>query len=455
MGKINEREIVYDMLSMVFKEGKQSTLVISDMLDKYAYLEKRQRAFISRLFKGTIEEYIFTDHVIGQYSSVRVNKIKLPVLLILRMSVYQITKMDHIPDSAAVNEAVKLAKKRGLGRLAGYINGVLRSIAKNKDDIMMPDQKKDMIGHLSVLYSLPEWLVHEWVGRYGAETAGMIGESFLKNRDITFRVRNTSEEALINELISSGMTVSRGLLFPQALRISGFDNIKDVAAFSDGRLTVQDEASFVPASVARLKDGMNVLDVCAAPGGKSMQMADIMHGSGLVISRDISFQKIEKIKENLERCGINNIRLQVKDAAVFYDEDMEAYDAVMADLPCSGLGVLGRKPDIKIGASEEKIEELAGLQRKILGTVQRYVKPGGMLIYSTCTISERENEQNREWFLKEFPFRPVDIDPFIPAPLRNNETKNGHIQILPHQFDTDGFYTAAFIKTAANGESDG
>ena len=449
---INTRAIVYDMLMSVEKENTPSHILLSQTLMKYQYLDKRDRAFISRLFRGTLEYEIFLDGVIRQFSSVRLNKIKPPIKTILRMSVYQILKMDHIPDAAACDEAVKLTRKRGLKNLSGFVNGVLRNISRNKENIRYPDRVKELAAFLSMRYSMPEWLAGMWLEAYGFETTARMGQAMLEDQKTSVRVRNSQDvTAVKEELLSEGLHVENGCIMPEALHISGYDYLGNVKAFTEGHIVVQDESAMLAAAAAGIDGGENIIDVCAAPGGKSMHMADLLHGTGHVSARDLTEAKVLKIQENLYRTGLKNISAEVKDALVFYPEDEEKADIVMADLPCSGLGVMGRKADIKRSVTPEKIADLAALQRDILTVVQRYVKPGGVLIYSTCTVSKAENEENMQWFAKHFPFELESMDDDIPASVRSEQTKAGWIQILPGQYQSDGFFIARFRRSRDGG----
>ena len=445
---INTRAIVYDMLMSVEKENTPSHLLLSQTLMKYQYLDKRDRAFISRLFRGTLEYEIFLDGVIRQFSSVRLNKIKPPIKTILRMSVYQILKMDHIPDAAACDEAVKLTRKRGLKNLSGYVNGVLRNISRNKEVIHYPDPEKTPAAYLSMRYSVPEWLAEMWLRDYGFEMTAGMGQAMLDDQKTTVRVRDSQNMAAVTEALrSEGLHIEEGCI----LHLSGYDYLGNVGPFADGRITAQDESAMLAAVAAGIAGGESIIDVCAAPGGKSMHMADILKGSGQVSARDLTETKVLKIQENLKRTGLKNVSAEVKDALVFYPEDAQKADIVMADLPCSGLGVMGRKADIKRSVTPEKITALAALQREILSVVQRYVKPGGVLVYSTCTVSKAENEENMQWFEEHFPFGLESLDAYIPEKVRNDQTKAGWIQILPGQYQSDGFFIARFRRSRDEG----
>ncbi|MGN0205168.1 MAG: 16S rRNA (cytosine(967)-C(5))-methyltransferase RsmB [Coprococcus sp.] len=446
-GSINTREIVFDMLMAVEKEHTPSHILLSQTLSKYQYLDKKDRAFISRLFRGTLEYQIFLDSVIGQYSSVKLNKIKPPVRMILRMSVYQILKMDHIPDAAACDEAVKLAKRRGLKNLSGFVNGVLRNLARHKEEIVYPDIQKDPVSYLSMRYALPEWVVSMWLEDYDETLVAEMGEAMLADQSTSVRVRDASSvQQVSEELQAGGIRVKKGSVMNTALHLSGYDYLGQIEAFRDGRMVVQDESAMMAAAAAGICGGEYVIDVCAAPGGKSMHLADLLQGTGLVSARDLTAAKTAKIEENLCRTGLNNVAVRVQDARMFCPEDEGRADVVMADLPCSGLGVMGRKADIKLNMTPEKIGQLAALQRDILSVVQRYVKPGGVLIYSTCTVSREENQGNMNWFEQQFPYKLESLDSYLPESVHSDQTARGWIQILPGHFGSDGFFIARFRR---------
>lgn len=445
--KINTREIVFDMLMTVAKEHTPSHLLLSQTLAKYQYLDKKERAFISRLFRGTLECQILLDAVIGQFSSVKINKIKLPVRIILRMGVYQILRMEHVPDAAACDEAVKLAKRRGLKNLAGFVNGILRNISRNKEQIRYPDPEQSPVQFLSVRYALPEWLVSLWLEHYDMADIQKMGAAMLGEQGTTVRVRQPEQmDSLIDDLRKAGVQTEKGQILPEALKLSGYDYLGQVAPFADGRLVVQDESAMLAAVAAGVNHGDRIIDVCAAPGGKSIHLADLLKGTGHVTARDLTRAKTERIEDNIRRTGLGNITVQVQDALCFCAEDEASADIVMADLPCSGLGVMGRKADIKLEMTQDKIMQLAQLQREILSVVWRYVKPGGVLVYSTCTVSKSENEENMRWFEENFPFELESLDPYVPEIVKNDQTAQGWIQILPGQYGSDGFFIARFRR---------
>ena len=446
MSEVNIRQLSLEILMKVVEEKEYSSVVIPQVLNVYQYLEKQERAFLTRLCEGTIERMLELDYVINEFSKVKVKKMKPVIRNILRMGVYQLMYMKQVPASAACNEAVKLAKKKGFQNLKGFVNGVLRNISRNLDNISYPDKEKQPFLYLSVTYSMPEWIVKLWVAQYGMEQTERMLQAGFADRPTTIRcnLQKNSVKQLQEELEQAGVTVESGAYVDSALRISGYDYLQKLKAFQEGKFTVQDESSMLVGLVADIKPDQTVVDVCAAPGGKSLHAADLLKGTGMVSSRDVSERKVEKIEENCRRLGYTNMDMKVWDAREWDKEYIEKADVVIADLPCSGLGVMGKKNDIKYKTSPDSIKELAALQREILKTVVSYVKPGGTLIYSTCTVNEEENEQNMRWIESELGLRLDSMDPYLPAFLKSSTTKDGYLQLLPGVHKTDGFFLCRF-----------
>lgn len=429
---VNVRELILDVLLEITKNGEYSHIAIKNTLDKYQYLEKQERSFLTRVCEGTLENMILIDYVINQFSKVKVNKMKPVIRCILRSSVYELKFMDSVPVSATCNEAVKLAQKKGFHNLKGFVNGVLRNISRNLEQISMPDERKEPVKWLSVKYSMPEWLIEKWQKRYDKAQLEEMFQAFLEKNATSIRVNTekTTKEALVKELEAENITVMDNEEVPNALYIDGYDFLSGITAFQEGKFYVQDVSSMLVSLWAQPKDGAQVIDVCAAPGGKSIHMAELLHGTGMVEARDLTEYKVSLIEENIERCGLKNIRAKQADARILEKDSVKTADIVIADLPCSGLGVIGKKPDIKYKMSEEKCAQLAALQREILHTVQNYVKSGGVFMYSTCTINPQENEENVQWFLKEH----ADFE------LERQQ------QILPKKGKNDGFFLARMVR---------
>lgn len=422
--RVNIRELILETLLLITRDGEYSHLALKSVLDKYRFLDKKDRSFIARVVNGTIERKIEIDYVLDQFSKVKVTKMKPVIRVILESGVFQLFYMDHVPDSAVCNEAVRLADKRGFHNLKGYVNGVLRNISRNKGSIEYPG--------ISEAYSLPSWMVSMWEKRYDTDTVKKMGRYFLKKSPLSIRVNTEqiSKEDLMVKLKKEDIICEEVPDFPEALILKGIDYLEKLESFNNGDFQVQDLSSMTVGPLVHPSEDDYCIDVCAAPGGKSTHLAELLKGTGVVDSRDISEYKISLINENIVRGHYKNIETKIWDARVWDEEVKEKADIVIADLPCSGLGVIGRKADLKYRIEPEDIKSLARLQREILSVVKGYVKPGGTLLYSTCTISREENENNTKWFENE----NIDF------------TKTYEKQRIPGQDPGDGFYIAIFKK---------
>lgn len=427
----NTRELILDILIQITRDGEYSHIALKNALDQYQYLEKQERAFIARVVNGTLERMIELDYIIDQFSKVKVSKMKPVIRTILRSAVYQLKYMDSVPASAACNEAVKLAAKRGFGSLRGFVNGVLRNISRNLPDISYPSEE-DMLYSFSVRYSVPEWILGQWLAEYGEETVRAMAEEFLKEKPVTVRFHpdRISKEELMRKLKEEGVSVKEDAELPYVLHLSGLDYLMKLESFQKGYFQVQDVSSMQVAQWAAPEEGSYIIDVCAAPGGKAIHLAEMLRGTGHVEARDLTEYKIGMIRENILRSGMTNIEAVQMDARLRDEASVGKADIVIADLPCSGLGVLGRKPDLKYKMTQDTQRELVKLQREILSVSAEYVKQGGKLIYSTCTIHKEENEDNAAWFARQFPEFHLQ---------RERQT-------LPGRDSGDGFYIAMFLR---------
>ncbi len=445
---INSREIALDILIDIDKNNRLSNSAIQTALRKHQFSSKQDRAFITRICEGVTEYRLQLDYIINQFSNTKINKCKPLIRSALRMGVYQIKYMDSIPDTAACNETVKLVKKRGFSSLSGFVNGVLRNIARNIDNIEYPNEKSQSTMYLSVKYSMPEWIVDKLIKDYGFETAKSIFEASVTDRATTIRCceNNIEIDKLISKLEDRGINVSKGHYVDSALLINNYDYIRKVPGFLGGDFIVQDESSMLVGLVANPNKDDLIIDVCAAPGGKSLHIADILKNRGHIISRDISEIKVDLIRENIDRCNYTNISCEEYDATVLDESMIEKADIVIADLPCSGLGIIGKKNDIKYRLSKEQLDELVVLQRNILSVVSKYVKPGGTLIYSTCTINVDENIHNAMWFRDNFDFEFESIEKYLPSNIESDTKKDGYISLLQGKDMCDGFFIARFNK---------
>jgi 16S rRNA (cytosine967-C5)-methyltransferase len=451
----NPRLIVLEML---LTENVYSHIIVRDVLNKYNYLSGQEKSFIKRLYEGTLERRIELDFVIDKYSKVKTDKMKPVIRAIMRMGVYQILYMDSVPESAACNESVKLAQKKGFSTLKGFVNGVLRNIARNKDNITYDS--------LSVKYSMPQWIVDMWLEQLGEEKTELVLKGLLEEHPVIIRLRDYGNANLADEikqaLNSQGGRMERHEYLDYAYKLIKTDDITRLPGYSDGGFVIQDVSSMLSLEALDIgnvfksydkSDKITAVDICAAPGGKSMLLADMFEREGIenyeIIARDISENKVYLMNENFERCGLSKNKAQVWDALELDESLVGKADIVIADVPCSGLGVIGKKRDIKYNMTAKAIDEIIKVQEEILKTAVSYLKPGGRLIFSTCTINKNENEKHFEWIENELKLMPVSLENTV---LKRIETENkptlsqGYIQLIPGINDTDGFFISVFEK---------
>lgn len=449
MTEMNLREIVLDILLELSGEKEYSNILIAAVLEKYDYLDGREKAFIKRVSEGTIERRIQIDYVLDLYSGTPVCKMKPLIRELLRMSTYQLLFMEHIPDAAVCNEAVKLAKKRRFQALQGYVNGVLRNIARGREKLAWPDRETSFTEYLSVCYSMPLWLVEHFKGAYGEEVCEKILRAYLENRSVGIRLREdmteTGRKQLVDAWEQAGVCARRHPYLPYAVQVQGTEGIRRMKGYEEGLFAVQDISSMLVVEAAGIRPGDTVIDVCAAPGGKALHAADKLGGTGQVIACDVTSYKTDRIEENKERLGAGNVSVRVQDARVKDSSLVGKADVLLADVPCSGLGVIGRKQDIKYRVTRESLQELGQLQREIIRNVVDYIKPGGIMMYSTCTMNPAENEEMAAWICKEFEMDKAEIADALPKIL-HQDIKEGMLQLLPGVHETDGFFMAKFRK---------
>ncbi len=422
---MNAREVAFNLIFDILEKKEKSGDALTATLEASG-LDRRDRAFAHRLTLSSVERAVTIDFFIDQVSKVKVNKQKPVIRTALRMGVCQIFYMDRVPDSAAVNETVKLVRKRGFSGLSGFVNGVLREILRQKDSLLLRSMEERYIK-----YSCPQWLCSFFIKNYGEESAEKILSGLLRNPPLTIRV-NTGRISLDSYeklLISQGINYKKGDIHENAIIIQDAE-VTGLPGFFEGYFQVQDESSMCVAAKAGLKMGDVVIDVCAAPGGKSLHAADILAslGGGRVIARDLTEKKVALVQENILRSGFSDITAEVGDATVLDERYINKADVLIADLPCSGLGIIGKKPDIKYNITETTLVELAELQRQILQTVDKYLKKGGTLMYSTCTINKGENEENVDFICDRLGYKLIEMK-----------------QLLPGE-PCDGFFYAKLVK---------
>lgn len=452
-GNINVRKIVSDILMKVFEENQLSHIVIRETLDKYDSMSKADRAFITRLSEGTIERAITLDYIINKFSKIKVDKMKPVIREIIRMSVYQIMYMDSVPDSAACNEAVKLVKNRKLQGLAGFTNGILRNIIREKKNISFPEEKGS-IEYYSINYSVPKWIVQSFIDDYGIKIAEEMLEVMYQKQNNSITVRVNTSRACVDEVLKmldkQHIKAIKSTYADNTLIIQEYEKVSSIEAFKRGYIQVQDISSVLAGQVSGVKSGDVCIDMCAAPGGKTIHIADKLNGTGKVYSRDISGKKVLLIKENVDRCGLDNVEIQVKDATKFIEEDEGIADVVIADVPCSGMGILRRKTDIKYKITPQTVKDLSIISQKILKNAVKYLKTDGILIFSTCTMNKMENDDTRQWLIEEMGLQPVSIvgnlsDDILCIGNNRENAGQGYLQLFMTK-DYDGFYISKYVK---------
>lgn len=444
MIKINPREIAAEALTEIVKEQAYNNIILKKILKRNGAMPVQDRAFVTEIVNGTLRNLYYIDFMLNKLSSVKTEKMKPWILSVLRISVYQIEFMDKVPNSAVCNEAVNLIKSKNFGKLSGFANAVLRAVIRSKEKIEFPNEEKEPIQYLSVFYSYPEWLLKMWLHEYSYEFVKSLCQKNNTSPDVTI-VNNSLKivkENLKKELELSNIIVKEGFYCDEAFHLSKTANLSSLEQFQKGYFHIQDESSMLDVYILDPKPNEFILDMCAAPGGKSFFMAERMENKGSIVSRDIFEHKLAMIEETAQRLGITMIETQQKDASQFYEEDVEQFDKVLVDAPCSGLGLIRKKPDIKLKKNGNDIDSLCQLQKEILNQAAYYVKKGGILVYSTCTICKKENNKNIEWFLDTHKnFQLENAFDFLPNNLKDNKEEK-MVQLFPHIHNVDGFFIA-------------
>lgn len=446
---MTEREIAYKVLMDIEVNKNYSNIALNAVL-KAQKIEDKSRGFITELVYGVIENQRYIDYMLNKMSKIKVKKMNYSVRTVLRMGVYQMIFLDKVEDYAAINESVKIMKKMDQ-RSSGFVNAVLRNIGRNKDKVK--NINIDTIDKMAIFYSYETWIVSRLAKQYGKERTLEILKSLSSKPKLFVRVNRTkagdfeSFDALVEfiqaELLKSKVKSKRVELVEEALEVENFKRIYDNKMFTEGYISVQDISSMLVAKILDPKKGSKVIDVCAAPGGKTTHIAEIMEGTGEVVATDIHEHKIKLINNYSTRLGLENIEAKLSDASRLNMDYVEAFDYVLCDAPCSGMGIVRRKPEIKC-KSEEEILELPEIQYAILETASNYVKPGGILLYSTCTMFEEENMNIVNMFLEdneEFEIEKIEVSGKL-----NDSVQDGCLKILPDTQDMDGFFICRLKK---------
>lgn len=445
MKKINVRELALEALEKLEQNQAYSNLLLTSVI-KTNTLSDQDRGLLTELVYGTPQNKIALDYMLKPFIR-KPNKVKPWVIQALRLSAYQMEYLEKIPDRAAIHEAVEIAKKRGHKGIASFVNGILRSLRREGAPSFA--EIEDPVLRLSTETSHPEWLVKEWVEAYGFEAAEKICRIHLIPPKQTLRVNHikSDRETVLNEMENAGLEAEAGDLSPDAIKLLK-GSIANTAFFQNGRVSIQDESSMLVARALDPKPGETVLDACAAPGGKSAHIAELMENEGSLTSLDLHRHKVKLIKEGAERLGLTIIDAQTMDARKAGEAfGAERFDRILVDAPCSGFGVIRRKPDMKYTKTPEDSRRLSEIQLGILREIAPLVKKGGTLVYSTCTMDRTENEEVMHAFIQEHP----EFEPDLSLEKRSPEkarpfVQDGSLQILPHYFGTDGFFISKMRK---------
>ena len=438
----NARKVAVKALMKMDSDDSYSNIVINNALNN-SELTGVDRAFCSVLFYGTLERRITLDYILTKYCKQPLCEMNNAIVNILRSGVYQLKYMDKVPDSAAVNESVKLAKVlRRHSNSSDFVNAVLRAFIRDNKEVELPT---DEIKRISVIYSLPEWIIESLINDYGKENCDRIAEAFLNQRHISVRTNTlkTTTELLLNMFAQKGISAYESDICSDSIVIEKGGSVEKLPGFSEGLFHVQDISSSLCAKALNAHENMRVIDVCAAPGGKSFTIAEMMNNTGEVYALDLYEQKVGLIRRSAERLGIKNMTSVVCNAKK-PNADFGEFDRVLCDLPCSGTGILGKKPEIRY-KNVALLDTLSDLQYDLLVKSSSYLKVGGILIYSTCSLRRSENRDIAEKFLSE-------NDNFEAYPIFSNikrgiDEADNMLTLLPHIHNTDGFFISAFIRT--------
>ncbi|MGH4138071.1 16S rRNA (cytosine(967)-C(5))-methyltransferase RsmB [Clostridium sp.] len=439
----NSRLVAIVVIEKVINENAYSNIVLGLELNK-SDLSDKDKALVTEIVYGTLKYKYTIDKILSRFVKKGFETLDSFVLNILRISVYQIRFLDKIPSFAVVSEAVNLTKKISNVGAAQLVNGVLRNYLR-EDNAPYYNEKND-IERLCFEYSFSKSLVKLFIKQYGLVTAEEILRGLNYRPDVTVRVNTLklTYEEIWQKLIENGYNIEKGYVCSDAIRIIKGRNIENNLLFNEGSITVQDESAMLTAHSMDLLPDLEVLDLCSAPGGKTTHIAEIMRNTGHISAFDLHENKLSLINQNLNRIGIINTTCNVMDATIYDSNLFKSADRVLIDVPCSGLGIIRKKPEIKWSKHIKDIENIVITQRKIMENASKYVKSGGVLVYSTCTLNKEENEGNVDWFIEnhpEFKVQPV----FYGKRSNINYSDVGYVTILPNEY-MDGFFIAKIIK---------
>jgi 16S rRNA (cytosine967-C5)-methyltransferase len=436
------RKVAVDILDSILGKGAYSNIALNSSLNKSG-LEDRDKALATEIVYGTLKYKYTIDKILASFLTQDLKKMDSFIVNILRTAIYQILFLDKVPEFAAVNEAVDMAKKNKSVSASRLVNGVLRNYLRNKSKIYYDEN--DKVESLCFKYSYEPWLVKLFMEQYGEEKAELILKGLNSTPAVTIRVNSLKinfDEAF-EMLKTMEYDVEEGLVCPEAIRIIRGKSVEQNPLFKEGMATVQDESAMLVAPSMDIIPNITVLDLCSAPGGKTTHISELMNNTGKIQAYDIHKDKLALIEQNSKRLGITNIKCDVLDAAVYNEDLKDSAERVLIDVPCSGLGIIRKKPEIKWTKNLKQLKEIIKIQREIMNSAAKYVKIGGVLLYSTCTLNKKENENNVKWFLSNFP--NYNIEQLFYGELDNIVYDKYGVTVLPNEY-MDGFFIAKFKR---------
>lgn len=433
---MNARKLAFKTLYDIERNKNYSNISVNKNF-KNVDLSDQEKGLATELIYGIIENKYYLNYIIDKLSKIKSKKMSTYVKITLWLGIYQILFLDSIKDHAAVNESVAIIKKYDK-KSSGFVNAILRNVIRNKDDIMEID-KTDIIEYLSIKYSYSPWIIKKWIGDFGQDFAEDLLDANSEKPKLYIRVNTlkTNRDELIEKLSKQGIECRKVNGIEEAIQVQNLKSIENNKFFKEGYFTVQDISSMLVGKVLNPEENKLILDICSAPGGKTTHVATIMKNSGKVVARDVFDHKLKLINQTVKRLGLKNVKVEDGDALKLDQESINKFDYVICDVPCSGMGIIKRKPEIKF-KKEEELKNLPEIQKNILNNASKYVKIGGNLIYSTCTIHDEENIDIVKSFLDEndnfelVPINEVNID------LDNQDS--GYIKIYPNIHGMDGFF---------------
>lgn len=435
----NARQLAYDVLIDIQQNGAYANLALDKALLR-SKLNKSDRRLATELVYGCTKMQLHLDQIIKSYCDLK--KVDKKTLQLLRMAVYQMTYLEKIPDHAIINETVELSKKVGL-HSDKFINGVLRSMLREEKPIKWPDKRKQRNQYIAKWYSFPQWLIDGWVKEYGFADTERLCEYFNNPAQTWIRVNTLKATAEEIKSVFEHLNIEyvQHPALPEAFCLKSLQKIKQSSLFKQGKIIVQDLSAMLPALVLNPSKGNQVLDMCAAPGGKTTYLSAIMNNSGSIMACDLHPHRVELIEHNVKRLGVENVRCYAGDATALSDDCYVRFDAVLLDAPCSGLGVLNRRADLRWRIRKSSLPEIEQLQEQLLDAACHYLKPQGTLVYSTCTLNKNENEYQIKRFLEKHPNFEC-----VPFECLGETCESGQKTIYPYIDQTDGFFIAKLVR---------